>query len=102
MIRIQIGDVERELASADEHWIIQQINRRRADGQKVCVRVTIHEGDLNMVLSTPTCGVSGGGGRPPRPREKEVFDLWNQRGLNDTDFTGGNLVAFLKQLKRLL
>lgn len=102
MIRIRIGDVERELASADEHWINQQINRRRADGQTVCVRVTVHEGDLNMVLSTPTCGASGGGGRSPRPQEKEVFDLWNQRGLNDADFTGGNLVAFLKQLKRLL
>ncbi len=102
MIRIRIGDMERELASADEHWINQQINRRRADGQTVCVRVTVHEGDLYMVLSTPTCGASGGGGRPPRPREKEVFDLWNHGGLNDADFTGGNIVAFLKQLKRLL
>ena len=102
MIRIRIGDEERELANADEHWINQQINRRRADGQTVCVRVTVHVDDLNMVLSTPTCGASGGGGRPPRPREKEVFNLWSQRGLNAADFTGGNLVAFLKQLKRLL
>lgn len=100
MIRIRIGDEERELASADEHWINQQINRRRADGQSVCVRITVHEGDLDMVLTTPTCGTSGGGGRPPRPREKEVFELWNQRGLNDVNFTGGNLVAFLKQIKR--
>lgn len=102
MIRIRIGDEERELVSADEHWINQQINRRRADGRTVCVRVTVQEGDLNMALSTPTCGPSGGGRRPPRPREKRVFDLWNQRGLNDADFAGGNLVAFLKQLTRLL
>ena len=54
MIRIRIGEAERELASADENWINEQINRRRAHGQKVCVRVTVHEGDLNMELSTPT------------------------------------------------
>lgn len=102
MIRVQIGGDERELATADEQWINQQINRRRADGQTVCVRVTVKEGDLSMVLSTPTCGGSGAGGRPPRPQEKEIFNLWNQRGLDDASFTGGNLVAFLKQLKHLL
>lgn len=100
MITIRIAEEERQLDSVDEQWINQQINRRRADGQAVCVRVTVHEDGLDMVLSTPNC-TGGGGGRPPRPQEKEVFDLWNQRGLNDADFTGGNLVAFLKQLKRL-
>jgi hypothetical protein len=102
MIKIQIGSEDRELDNADERWINQQINRRRADGQTVCVMVTVQEGDLDMVLSTPTCGASRGSGRPPRPGEKEVFDLWNKRGLNKADFTGGNLVAFLKQLKDLI
>ena len=102
MVRIQIGDMERDLVSADEHWINQQVNRRRDDGQTVCVKVTIHEGDLNIVLATPTCGAIGGAGRSPLPHEQEVFNLWIQRGLNKADFTGGNLVAFLKQLKRLL
>jgi hypothetical protein len=90
------------LENVDEHWINQQINRRREDGLSVCVRVTIKEGDLDMILSTPTCGSGGGGGRPPRPHEKVVFDLWNRRGLNDAHFTGGNLVAFLKQLERII
>lgn len=94
--------MERELACADESWINQQINRRRADGQVVCVRVNIQKDDLNMGLSTPTCGSMCGGGRPPNNREKRVFDLWDQRGLNDVEFTGGSLVAFLKQLSRLL
>jgi hypothetical protein len=102
MIKIRIGEVEKELSGADASWINQQINQRRADGLTVCVRVIIKEGDLDMILSTPTCGASGGGGRPPRPCEKTVFDLWNQRGLNDADFTGGNLVAFLQQLKNIL
>lgn len=105
MIKIRIGEAERELgsaSSADKSWINQQINRRRADGLSVCVRVIVKEGDLDRILSTPTCGASGGGGRPARPREKTVFNLWNQRGLNETDFTGGNLIAFLKQLKHIL
>lgn len=101
MIRIRIGEAERELANADEHWITQQINRRRANGQTVCVRVTVHDGELNMELSTPTCETSGRG-RPPRPKEKKVFDLWNKLGLDEADFTGGNLVAFLKQLRNFL
>jgi hypothetical protein len=102
MIEIRIEEAERDLRSADESWINQQINRRRADGVSVCVKVTVKEGDLDMILSTPTCGSSGGGGRPPRPREKTVFNLWNQRGLNQPDFTGGNLIAFLKQLKHIV
>lgn len=99
MIRIRIGDEERDYASADEQWINQQINRRRADGQVVCVRVTVRESGLDMILSTPSCKTSGGSGRPPRPEEKRVFDLWDKRGLNDASFTGGNLIAFLRQLK---
>lgn len=101
MIKIRIGDQEKDFDSADENWINQQINRRREDGQVVCVRVTVNVGDLNMMLSTPTCGASSGGGRPLRPQEREVFELWNHRGLDSADFTGGNLVAFLKQLRRL-
>lgn len=102
MIKIRIGEAEKDLGSADESWINQQINRRRADGLSVCVRVIVKEGDLDMILSTPTCGSSGSGGRTPRPCEKTVFNLWNQRGLNKSDFTGGNLIAFLKQLKHIV
>jgi len=102
MIKIQIGDAEKELASADEHWINQQISRRREeDGQTVCVKVTVHKGDLNMVLSTPACG-GASGGSALSPQEKEVVGLWKERGLDKADFTGGNLVAFLQQLKRFL
>ena len=101
MIKIEIGDAEKDLASADEHWINQQISRRREDGQAVCVKVTIHKGDLNLVVSTPTCG-GAGGGNPLSPKETEVFGLWKQRGLDKADFTVGDLVAFLKQIRRFL
>lgn len=85
MITIRIGQETRSDADASESWINEQINRRRADRQNVCVEV---------------CG--GVGGRPPNGKEREVLDLWNRRGLNANDFTGGSLVAFLKQLRSLL
>lgn len=102
MTRMKIGTDERSLESADESWINQQINRRRQDGDSLCVRVRIEENDLNMILSTPSCPARNGGGRPPSPKEKEAFDLWDRLGLSNADFTGGRLVAFLKQLRRFL
>jgi hypothetical protein len=101
MISIRIAGVERKLEEASESWINQEINRRRADGQVVCVQVTIHTSELNMVLSTPTCASGLGGGRPPTRHEREIFDLWDQRGLNRHDFTSGGVVAFIKQVARL-
>lgn len=41
MIKIKIGEAEGELGSIEESWINQQINRRRADGLSVCVRVVV-------------------------------------------------------------
>lgn len=99
MIEVKIGEAVSDIRSASEGWINQQINQRKADGLSVCVKVTIKEEGLDMVLLTPTCPSGGGGSRPPRNREQKLFDLWNKRGLNRPDFTGGNLVAFLKQLK---
>lgn len=100
MIVLTIGGQEREIESIDEQWINQQINQRRAAGEDVCVRVTIRQNNLNLSLATPTCP-GGGRGRPPLPEEQEVLDLWKARGLNDVNFSGGSVVAFLKQLKRL-
>jgi hypothetical protein len=102
MIKIKIGEEERVLEDATEQWINQQINKRRADGISVCVRITIKERDLDLVLSTPTCiNFGGGSGRPPTSRESKVFELWDQRGLSKPGFTGGNLLAFLKQFDHL-
>lgn len=98
MVTIRIGESERQLSEADASWINQQINRRRGDNLPVCVRVTIVTNELNMVLTTPTCSGSAGGGRAPKPKEQEVFELWAKRRLNEASFTGGDLVAFLRQL----
>lgn len=101
MITIKIGTEQKQIDDVDPQWINQQINRRRENGASVCVRVFVRLSGLNMILSTPNCEM-GGSGRAPARREREIFDLWGQRGLNRADFSGGNLVAFLEQLKRLL
>jgi hypothetical protein len=101
MIKIKIGADERMLGDVDNSWVNQQINQRRADGQSVCVRVTIQERDIDLVLTTPTCPSYAGSPRKLSAQEEKVCDLWEQRGLRKPTFTGGNLIAFLNQLKQL-
>ena len=102
MNTIRIGSETGSLIHATESWINEEINRRRHDGQNVCVEVAINTGGLNIRLATPGCGEGAGGGRAPNANEQEVLDLWSKRGFDSADFTGGNLVAFLKQLRRLV
>ncbi len=101
MVTVKIGSFEKDLDDVEENWINQQVNGLRRDGKSVCVLVRIRTDSLNVVLTTPECSVSGGT-RLPNPQEKEIFELWNKRGLNESDFTGGNLVAFIKQLRKIL
>jgi hypothetical protein len=102
-VTIRIGNETRDLSSVSESWITEQVNRRQAAGQDVCVQVSIHTDAIQVALTTPGCGGGGGGGiRRPNPNEQDVFELWNKRGLNASGFTGGNVVAFVKQLKKLL
>lgn len=98
MIKVRIGDSERELRDATPPWINEQINRRRADGISVCVQVLIDSSPLNLTLSTPDCSRGGSGGRPLNQQESKIVSLWEKLHLNKQDFTGGNLVAFLKQI----
>ena len=98
MIKIHIGSSERDILQVTEHWIRQQINRRRADNVDLCVRVNIHDVNRHMVLSTPSCpGCSGD--RFPNRYEKQIFNLWEKCGLNKDTFLAGNLIAFLRQIR---
>ena len=101
MIYVRIGSVERKLEDVEESWINQEINGRKAAGETVCVRVRFDENDLNFMIQTPTCSSGLGGGFKPNRQQQAVIDLWDKLGLNRNDFTGGNLVAFLKQLMQL-
>jgi len=98
-VRIQIAGETRPLSDAEPEWITQQVNRRRAEGQSVCVRVTIEDGPVHLTLSTPGCA-AGVGSRSPSPEEQRFVDLWLKHHLNETMFTGGNVVSFLRQLDK--
>jgi len=105
MIIIRISNISREFEKArdiDENWIMEQLNRRRLAGNEICVRVSIKEDLLNLSLSSHGCNGGGGGGRPPNEQEDTVFDLWDKVGMNKADFSGGALIAFFKQIHRII
>jgi hypothetical protein len=102
VITITIGSSTRSIQEADESWINQNVNGRRRDGVAVCVQIRIQENGADLGLTTPGCPSGFGGGRSPNTLEQRIIDLWNERGLNASGFTGGNVVAFLHQLKKVL
>lgn len=105
LIKIHIGNNERQfddVYSIDESWINQQINKRKEDKEKICVWVHIKNEFIDILLTTPACRGGRGSGRAPKPREREIINLWNIRGLNEEKFSGGNLIAFFKQLRKMI
>jgi hypothetical protein len=102
MSKIRIGNSEKELSEASESWITQQVRDREHDGQSVCVQVILKDDGVDMILSTPQCSGGGGGGRQPNQKEREIFELWNDRHLSHTTWAVGNLIAFLKQLRKFV
>ena len=102
-VRIRIGQDERDLNQADEHWIASRIRQEQADQGRVCIRVFVKAGDVDIILSSGGCPqVAGGGGRRATPKEQEFFDLWNRLGLKGDDINGGRVNAFLKQARRIV
>lgn len=99
---IKIGNEQKSLDDASEHWISDQLHRRRSDGANTCVQVFLKTDSIDIVLSTPQCQGRGGGGRQATPKEEDLFDLWAKRGLNDPSFNAGNVMAFLNQVRRVL
>lgn len=99
MIKVKIGESEREGRDADPQWINEQINGRRRDGINVCVRVTIESSQVNLLLTTPSCARSVGRPRPLREDEKIVLTLWEKHHLNSDGFASGDVISFLRQLR---
>ncbi|HUA67231.1 MAG TPA: hypothetical protein VMA13_01675 [Candidatus Saccharimonadales bacterium] len=102
MSTIQIGESQHNFCDVTESWLHQQVGRRKDDGQNVCARVMINNGSVNVALSTPECSRSFGVGRKPNEREGEIIRLWDKLHLNSTHWTAGNLVAFVKEARRLV
>jgi hypothetical protein len=101
MITVAIGGEPRSDTSIDAMWLAQQINRRRRDGVPVCVVVDIREPGLRMTLRTADCGPGVPGGRRLNETERQVFELWRQHGLDASEFSPGDLIAFLQQVERI-
>lgn len=101
VVTVHIGSTALHPQDVNEGWLNQQINRRRTDGATVCVQVQIQHGGINMRVSTPDCP-TGSSHRLPTPQEQRILDLWDKLGLNGAAFAGGNVVAFLRQLERVL
>lgn len=105
MITVKIAGLERQWGSLDdidEAWLAEQLTRRRAAGERPCVIVRVTTSSANVALSTPNCPTTGRGWRRPNEDERRILDLWSKRGLNEPEFVVGGLVAFLRQLGRLL
>jgi len=102
MITIKIDTVEQQFDDFDESWVLQQINRRRHEGDPVCVVVKIDEPNVKMILATKECRNAGGAARTLTREEEKVVERWRKHRLDEPDFAGGELLAFLKQLSRLL
>jgi hypothetical protein len=102
MIEIEIAGIRRKEHEADESWINQQINRRRADGLAVCVRIFIKSGALNFIISSQDCPQLGRSKKSTTQQEQAIIDLWDKCKLATKEFQGGNLISFIKQVSKYL
>lgn len=97
MITLKNGSEERTNGNIKERWIAQQIRKR--NGKPVCIKSIIREGDVSARFSSGACSRSGGGGNGPKPnrKERQLFKLWDQKGLNGTNINAGMIISFLKE-----
>ena len=100
-VALKIGADEKEWSSVTEGWIRDQTERRRRDGQSVCIQLIVRGGPVDVVLGTPGCG-SGGGIRPAQGVEIKILEIWREMHLNTTDFSAGNVYAALKRIQGLV
>lgn len=102
MVTVKIGNIEKEIDDVEANWINQQINRRREEKEPVCVRVNIKESIANISFATLDCPRGRGAKFRLNTTEEKILELWKKFKLDTKEFTGGNLVAFVEQLKKLM
>ncbi len=99
---VSIAGNDRYLREVEPSWVNQQINRRRAQGDPVCVRVTFRTRSGEWSLATQSCPRMEGGYFDPQDRlEKAIIELWGRERLNSGDFNGADLNNFIRQVERL-
>ncbi len=97
-IRVKIGPNARDIKEADSSWINDQINCLRKQGTPICVQVFVERDSVTLRLATCGCPSAMGGSRSLTAQEMEVVALWRKLHLDSDTFTGGNLIAFLRQI----
>ena len=106
MIKVKVGGTELAYDSVrevEESRILGMISALRREGQPVCVLVTVEQYPVDLLLPAGACtGMSNGVRRPLKPEEQRIIEVWERHKLNRADFHEGELIAFLKQLRRLL
>lgn len=101
MIWVSVEGERIKIGEFSPRWLMERLERGRDRRRPVCVRVEIDEGPVQLGLPTPGCNSGGGGGTPNR-EELRIIEEWRRRGLAQSGWEPGQLIAFLKDLRRLL
>jgi hypothetical protein len=94
----RIGNVEKNLADVTEDWVVGEIIVQQRRDPGVVVQVTIREGTVFLLLSTPGEHRQKTTDRAPNDREKRIFDLWSSLGLSTAGFQPEAVIKFLKRI----
>jgi hypothetical protein len=101
MLTVEIDGETRDISDVSEDWIAGRF--RRHEGSAVsCVVIRIQTTGVDLRLASASCSGGVSGTRQPNPREQEIIELWRERNLGASTFAPGNLIAFLKQLRKAI
>lgn len=100
-VTITIGDETKSYKAATKDWVNRLFAQARRVGLLPAVQVHISQPGLVLGLATPGSG-SGGGSGSLSPAQRDIVDAWLRHHMVSDKYTGGNLIAFLNDLERLL
>ena len=101
MIEISIGGEHRYGRDVTPAWLRSGIDKLRQSGSPVCVKIRIQSGTIDMILATEECPSSVDEGRPFRPEERKIFELWQRKNLTENQFSVNDLAEFIAAVRHL-
>jgi len=99
MVSLKIGNEERRNGDIKERWIAQQLRKRN---DAVCIELVIREGDVNARFQSGACSSPTDRGPKPNRKESQLFELWDQKGLNGKEINPGMLNSFLNKYEKYI
>jgi len=100
-VSITVGDETRSYASATKDWINKAFSLAKRQGFLPSVTIQINQPGLVLGLATPSAARGGGGG-VLTPLQNRIVEAWMRHHMSSDSYTGGNLIAFLNDLERLV